>query len=486
MSEPARSRSAAAGGPPAPGHALPPLLGPIDAVALVVGSIIGSGIFLKVDTIATAVGSFLPIVAVWLAGGVAALCGSLSVAELSAMLPHAGGPYVYLGRAYGRCTAYLWGWIEFTVVRTGSMGSLACATVIYFNRFLESLEQQGALPPAIGAAVPLSHAAQGGLTILAVCTLSLINIVGTRWAAWAQNITTLIKVTFLAFLMCAPLLGGGTASNLQPVLPHSVDVDFWRGFGLAIVAVFWPYDGWINISSVAEEIRDPQRNVPLGLGVGILAVIVIYVGANLGYHLMLPMDHIRHTGTVAADVMGALIGDWGAAAAALGVAFSTFGALNSNLLTGPRVYFAMARDGLISRRFGQVHAAFRTPAHAIALQALWSLVLIVIVFWQVDEPKRAFDRLTDFVILGTTIFCGLTVAAVFILRRTMSEAPRPYRTWGYPLTPIVFLVSVGVVVVTILLNRPWQVLTVAGLLAAGLAAYRWTAGPPSNGAEGDL
>lgn len=461
--------------PPDPyrGDSLPRLLGPLDAVALVVGSIIGSGIFLKVDTIASAVGSFLPILAVWLAGGLAALCGSLTIAELSAMLPQAGGPYVYLRQAYGRRTAFLWGWIEFTVVRTGSMGSLACATVIYFNRFLESLEQQSNLPAGLAEHVPLSHGAQGGLTVLAVLLLSLVNIVGTRWAAWTQNITTLIKVSFLLFLMTAPIvLGKGSTSNLEPLTPDSIGPDFWRGFGIALVAVFWPYDGWINIASVAEEIREPQRNVPLGLGAGIVAVIVIYVGTNVGYHLMLPMNHIQHTSTVAADAMGALIGNWGATVAALGVAFSTFGALNSNLLTGPRVYFAMARDGLIPGPIGRVHGTFRTPAHAIALQALWSLLLIVVVFSIVERPKQAFDQLTDFVVLGTTIFCGLTVAAVFVLRKQMPTAERPYRTWGYPLTPIVFLLSVGVIVVTGVMNSPWQMLTVSGLLGLGLAAYR--------------
>jgi len=476
MSQFQDSATASESAPPDPyrGDSLPRLLGPLDAVALVVGSIIGSGIFLKVDVIASAVGSFLPIIAVWLAGGLAALCGSLTIAELSAMLPQAGGPYVYLRQAYGRPTAFLWGWIEFTVVRTGSMGSLSCATVIYFNRFLESLEQQSALPAGVAEYVPLSHAAQGGLTVLAVLLLSLINIVGTRWAAWTQNVTTLIKVVFLGFLMTAPFaFGKANTANLEPLTPDSMGPDFWRGFGIAMVAVFWPYDGWINIASVAEEIREPQRNVPLGLGAGIVAVIVIYVGANVGYHLMLPMDHIQHTSTVAADVMGALIGNWGAAVAALGVAFSTFGALNSNLLTGPRVYFAMARDGMIPGLIGRVHGKFRTPAHAIALQAIWSLVLIVVVFAIVERPKQAFDGLTDFVILGTTIFCGLTVAAVFVLRKKMPDAERPYRTWGYPLTPAVFLLSVCVVVGSSITSNPWQMLSVTGLLAAGVVAYRY-------------
>jgi APA family basic amino acid/polyamine antiporter len=332
--------------------------------------------------------------------------------------------------------------------------------------------------------VPLSHAAQGGLTILAVLSLSVINVVGTRWAARTQNLTTFIKVAFLTFLMSAPLLlGKGQVSNLQPMMPESITPEFWRGFGLAMVAVFWPYDGWINISTVAEEIRQPQRNVPLGLGIGLLAVIGIYLGANVGYHLMLPMSQIRQTGTVAADAMGALIGNWGAAVAALGVAFSTFGALNANLLTGPRVYFAMARDGLIFSRIGQVHAVYRTPVAAIILQAVWSLVLIAAVFSLVDEPKQAFDRLTDFVILGTTVFCGLTVAAVFVLRRRDPDAPRPYRTWGYPVTPVLFLLSVCIVVVTLVTNSPQQLLSVAGLLAVGVVVYRWTGGASATDAD---
>lgn len=470
---------------------LPRVLGPLDAIAIVVGSIIGSGIFLKVDTIASHLGSFAPIIAVWVAGGVAALCGSLALAELAAMLPHAGGPYVYLRQAYGRLPAFLWGWIEFTVIRTGSMGSLACATVIYFNRFLESLEQQGAIGGPFAELVPLSHSAQAGLTVAAVAVLSAVNIIGTRWAARTQNITTLIKVSFLGFLILGPfLLSKGSTSNLEPIEPVSLGIDFWKAFGLAMVAVFWPYDGWINIAPVAEEIREPQRNVPLGLGIGMLIITAVYVGANFGYHLMLPMEQVKTTRTVAADTMGALIGTWGATIASAGVMISTFGALNSNLLSGPRIYFAMARDGLFPRAIRQVHATFRTPAHAILAQATWSLAQIAIVFSFVSDPKAMFDTLTDFVILGGTAFYGLTVAAVFVLRRRMPDADRPYRTWGYPLTPSIYLISVVVVVGSMVLSDWRQVAAVGGLLLLGVGAYgffrrneerqRFADGPPSG------
>jgi basic amino acid/polyamine antiporter, APA family len=437
-----------------------------------VGSIIGSGIFLKVDTIAQHMGSFLPILAIWVVGGIAALCGSLSLAELSTMLPHAGGPYVYLRQAYGRMTAFLWGWTEFAIVRTGSLGSLSCATVIYFNGFLKSLEARSQLPEWLAAHVPLSHFAQFMLTVCAVVFLCGVNIVGTRWSARVQNLTTIIKVSFLLFLIIGPFaFAKASSANLEPLMPANLGIDFWRACGLALVAVFWPYDGWINIAPVAEEIREPQRNVPLGLIVGLLAIIAIYSGAIIGYHSMLPMEVIQTTKTVAADVAGVLVGSWGVTLASLGVMISTFGALNSNLLAGPRIYFAMARDGLFPARIRRVHPRFQTPASAIAAQGGWSLLQICIVFLLVQEPKDAFDQLTDFVILGGTVFYGLTVAAVFVLRYRMPAAERPYRTWGYPVTPLLYLATVLAVVGSIFVSNLWQVAAAGGLLLVGVGVY---------------
>ena len=453
---------------------LPRVLGPFDAVTVVIGSIIGSGIFLKVDTIARHMGSFGPIVAVWVVGGLAALCGSLALAELAAMLPRAGGPYVYLRHAYGRLTAFLWGWTEFSIIRTGSLGSLACGTVIYFNRFLESVESQGMLPPRLAELVPISHLGQGLLTVVSVVCLCSINIAGTRWAAWTQNVTTIFKLSFLGLLMAAPLLlGQARVENLRPIGPAGWGLDFWRAFGLALVAVFWPYDGWPNIGPVAEEIRHPQRNVPLALGTGMLTVIGVYVAANFGYHLALPMERVQQTQAIAADVMGALWGRWGVTIAALGVMISTFGALNANILAGPRVYFAVARDGLLPKALRQVHARFRTPANAIASQGAWSLLQIVVVFALLENPKQAFDRLTDFVILGGAVFYGLTVAAVFVLRYRLPDLERPYRTWGYPVTPLLYLLSVGAVIGSIALSNLWQVAAAAGLLLGGTGVYRF-------------
>jgi APA family basic amino acid/polyamine antiporter len=460
---------------------LPRVLGPFDAVMIVVGSIIGSGIFLKVSNIDSQVPSFGAIMAVWILGGIATLCGSLSLAELAAMLPHAGGPYVYLREAYGRVTAFLWGWAEFSIIRTGSLGSLACGTVIYFNKFLGSLKVNGFLPEQLQEYVPLSHSAQALVTILAVISLTWINVIGTRWAARTQNVTTVIKLSFLFALMLGPLLfGKWNFSNLQPLAPPELSRDFFRAFGVAMVAVFWPYDGWINIGPVAEEVRNPQRNVPLGLGLGVLLVTLVYVGANIGYHFCLPLSQTKQSQAIAADVFEVILGRYGVPLASAGVMISMFGALNSNLLAGPRIYFAMARDGLFPRAIRSIHGRFQTPTNAILAQSGWSLLQICVAFAVASEPKKAFDVLTDFVVLGGTIFYALVVGCVIVLRIKMPNAERPYRTLLYPLTPILYLLTALFVVGSMVLSsiapdasreNRLQVPAVIGLVLVGLVLY---------------
>jgi amino acid transporter len=438
----------------------------------VVGSIIGSGIFLKIDSVDAALGAFWPVLIIWAVAGTATLSGALALAELSAMLPHAGGPYVYLREAYGRPVAFLWGWTEFAIVRTGSLGSLAYGTVIYFNGFLMSLEEFELLPSWMASLVPLSHVGQAVLAIAAVAVLSTVNVIGTRWSANTQNVTTAIKLSFLLFLIAGPfLLARGSWSNLSSeVDPRAITPTWtlWKGIGLALIAVYWPYDGWINIGPVAEEVRNPQRNVPIGLGVGMLVVIVVYLGANVGYHLLMPIDQIIHSRTVAADASRILVGDVGLTIAAAGVMISTFGALNSNLLAGPRIYFAMARDGLFPATIRRIHPRLKTPANAIIAQALWSMLQIVIFAAVTTNPKATFDDLTDFVIMGGTIFYAMTVTAVYILRRKMPTAERPYRTWGYPVTPLAYLIVSGIVLTSVELQK---VAAVAGLLVAGGILY---------------
>jgi len=440
---------------------LPRVLGLFDSVMIVVGSIIGSGIFLKVSDVAAALNDFYWIIAVWIGVGVITLCGSLALAELSAMYPQAGGPYLYLREAYGRPVAFLWGWTEFWVVRTGSLGALACATVINLNKV-----------------VPLSFAQQELVAVAIVLGLSAVHYFSTRQGAGVQNLTAVVKVLFLALLILLPWLWGQTAvANLQPD-PQSLSTTppLWKGLALAMMAVFWPYDGWINIGPVAEEIREPQRNVPLGLSLGMLVVILVYTGANLSYHLTLPMADVIQTDTIAADVFGKLFGPTGMKLAALGVMISTFGAVNSNMLTGPRIYLAMARDRLIPVSLSKVHDAHQTPANAIVVQALWTMVLMRYFYATSDNPKQAFDGLTDSVILAGLIFYSLTVGAVYILRITRPEVPRPYRTWGFPVTPALLLLAYAVVFAWNLWGNWRQSFSVMALIGAGLVFYLiWTA-----------
>jgi APA family basic amino acid/polyamine antiporter len=474
---------------------LPRVLGPFDAVTIVVGSIIGSGIFLKASRIAEDLGQqhgFMPIILVWAVVGFVTLCGSLALGELAAMLPHAGGPYVYLREAYGRLWAFLWGWTEFWIVRTGSLGALACATVIYGNSFLETLEAQQLLPSFLAKYVPLSHWVQCAFSVVLVLACTYVNVIGTKSAARLQNVTTVIKVGFLVFLILGPFLSfQADTQNLSPLWPNDLSLVFWRAIGLATIAVLWPYDGWINIAPVAEEIKNPQRNVPLALTVGILIIITVYLGANLSYHLMLPMDKVATSPAVATEVCKMLIGGAGAWVAALCVMVSTFGALNSNLLCGPRIYFAMARDGLFPAAIRQVHDRFQTPANAIVAQSAWSLVLVFVAYgWTAippapataaaeevalihtpASPADAFDVLTDFVIFGGSIFYAMAVGAVFVLRWKNPNLPRPYRTWGYPITPALYLLAFSGALASMLIDKFAQTLAGLVLILAGVAAF---------------
>jgi APA family basic amino acid/polyamine antiporter len=482
---------------------LPRVLGLFDATMIVVGSIIGSGIFLKVSAVDSKLAQygFAAIMGVWLFVGLITLCGALALAELGAMFPQAGGPYLYIRESFGRLPAFLWGWSEFWVVRTGSVGALACATVVYFNEL-----------------VALSAASQTLLALAIVVGLSAANYRSTRIGAGIQSLATVSKVLFLAGLIVLPfLLGAVESDNLQPVLQlpegGAAWTAFFRALGAAMVAVLWPYDGWINLGPVAEDIRDPMKNVPRAMAIGLGLVVLVYMGANLAYHCVLPMSHLSQSETVAADVFAVMFGPMGATIAAVGVMISTFGATNSNMITGPRIYLAIARDGLVPQWLQRIHPQYRTPANTIVLQAVWTIFLVVLFsIWDPNAPvaavpsveavalevaaaesggeagiveavvaesavphskriKAAFDVLTDSVICAGLIFYGLAVAAVYVLRRTRPDMHRPYLTWGYPVTPALLLTAYVGAFVSMLIESPGQTLMVLALIAAGAVWY---------------
>lgn len=493
---------------------LPQVLGLFDATMIVVGSIIGSGIFLKVSSVDSELAKygFLTIMGTWLFVGIITLCGSLALAELGAMFPQAGGPYLYIREAFGKLPAFLWGWTEFWVVRTGSVGALACATVLYFNEL-----------------VNISPLMQTMMAIAIVVGLSAANFRSTRVGAGIQSLATVSKVVFLALLIVLPFaMGKINTANLNPqlALPPATSPwpDFFRALGIAMVAVLWPYDGWINLGPVAEDIREPKKNVPRAMAIGLGLVIVVYMGANLAYHCVLPMSHLAESGTVAADVFQVLFGPTGAKIAALGVMISTFGATNSNMITGPRIYLAIARDGLVPGWLQRIHPRYLTPANTIVLQAVWTVFLVLLFsVWdpnRSDEPatpapvevaattegtavtesaspaadapseavpaaaapgndskehskriKAAFDNLTDSVICAGLIFYALAVAAVYVLRFTRPELPRSYKTWGYPVTPALLLIAYAGAFISLLMEQWAQTMTVLMLIGAGIVYY---------------
>ena len=472
---------------------LPQVLGLFDATMIVVGSIIGSGIFLKISAIDTALQQygFLSIMGTWLFVGIITLCGSLALAELGAMFPHAGGPYLYIREAFGSLPAFLWGWTEFWVVRTGSVGALACATVLYMNEVL-----------------PMTPLGQTAVALTIVIGLSAVNMFSTKAGAGVQSVATVSKVTFLAALIILPFVFQATdISRPQPLLDIPTDgagiSAFLKALGIAMVAVLWPYDGWINLGPVAEDIRDPKRNVPRAMAIGLGTVIVVYLGANLSYHLVLPMSHLAQSGTVAADVFQTMFGPVGAKIAAIGVMISTFGATNSNMITGPRIYLAIARDGLIPSWLHQIHATCRTPVNTIFIQAVWTIFLVILFsIWNPNEPapaaipvvadatspvettaaassgeqhsrkmKSAFDNLTDSVICAGLIFYGMAVAAVYVLRWKRPHVERPYKTWGYPVTPALLLLAYAGAFVSLMLERWTQTVSVLLLIGAGIVYF---------------
>lgn len=442
---------------------LPRVLGPFDATMVVVGSVIGSGVFLKPATIATALPYFGPIISVWIIVGLVTLCGCLALAELGAMLPQAGGPYVYLREAYGKLPAFLWGWTEFWIIRTGSIAALSTGTAINVNVLCDGR---------------LNHYGQMTVTLAVIAFLSAVNYASTRWSAQVQNVTSIIKVAFLAAIVILPFcFGKANPANLAPVWPTQTDASLWTGFAAAMIAVLWAYDGWINIGPITEEIRNPQRNVPLALVSGIAIVMFVYVAANCAYHLVLKMHTIvtpevaGTTNNVATMTFAVLAGSAAAKIVAFGIMCSTFGAANSNMITGPRIYFAMARDGLLPHVVQRVHGRFETPANAILLQCSWTALLTAATFLYTSDPVAAFDALTNFVIFGGSIFYALAVGAVFVLRFKRPELPRPYRTWGYPVTPAIYLVAFAAALVSLYVASPKESQYGTLLIAAGIPVF---------------
>lgn len=471
---------------PADSTTLPRVLGPVEALCVIVGSVIGSGIFIVPATVAREVPYIGGIVLVWIVGGLFSCAGAMTLAELGAMLPRAGGLYVYLRAAYGTLVAFLFGWTELLIMRTGSMATLAAAFARYFAQVCPAPDNVR------------DEVWQAGAAVTAIAIVTTVNILGTSLGGYLQVAGTALKVGGMLVLISLPFfLGGAHVSNLSPVLPESYHIGLLGGMMAAMVGVLWAYDGWVNLTSLAEEVRDPGKNLPRALIFGMGALIAIYLTMTVAYHLVLPLPAVANASkggkAVAALYCYTLVGTWGVFGTSVLVMCSTFISLNGNALTGPRAYFAMARDGLFPMRLCQVNSRFQTPANSILAQGTWAILLTVVgttlivapapgpdsglpwpvhSAWTKLNKTPLYDILYTYVIFGATLFNLLAIASVFVLRVKRPELPRPYRAWGYPVTPALFLAAALFLMGDMLRQRPAE--SMAGLLivALGLPAYR--------------
>ena len=426
---------------------LPRVLGLWDIVSIVVGGVIGSGIFFVPAAIATQLPSPLLFLGVWVAGGILSFFGAVAFAELAAAYPQAGGAYVYLREAYGPLVAFLFGWTLFLVVDSGSIATLAVAfSTTYLPYF-----------------VSLSPAAAKGVSVLVLAALVAVNYVGVRSGANVQNGLTVIKFAALVGIAAAGfLLVDGDPANLATPAVEPPSWSLAGSFGVALVAVLWAYKGWESASYSTGETRNPGRNLPWGLFLGTVSCLVLYLATNLAYLYAFPTSHIAGSDRIATDVMSLALGPVGASVVALVILFSLVGAANQILLTSPRVYFAMSKDRLFFRHMADVHPRFRTPHVSIVAMGIWVAVLSL---------TGTFEQLFTYVVFGQWIFFGLTVGAVFILRRKRADLARPYRTLGYPVTPALFILAALAISLNTLVNELWNAMAGLLIIALGLPAY---------------
>ena len=426
---------------------LPRRLGVWSAAAVLVGSTIGSGIFRVPSTVAEDVGTVGAMALLWIIGAVVALFGALTIAELAVLFPRSGGIYVFLREAYGPLPAFLFGWTELLVIRPSALGAIAMLFAEYLGEFL-----------------PLGTGGVRVVAALAIVTLAAANIRSVSWGAAVQNASTAAKVAALVGLAAvAFVLGDGSRGALAQ--PISFAPLSWSGFGIALVSVMWAYDGWADLTFIGGEVKDPTRTLPRALLGGTAAIVVIYLVVNAAYLFVLPVAEMAGRPLVAADAARAIFGEAGASVVAAMVMVSAFGALNGATMTGPRILFAMADDGLFFRPIAAVHGRWRTPWAAIALAAALGVGYVSV---------RSFEQLADAFILGIWPFYALTVLAVFTLRQTRPELERPYRTVGYPWVPIVFLVASVAMLLNALLEEPGSTLFGFGIIALGVPVfYAW-------------
>jgi basic amino acid/polyamine antiporter, APA family len=474
---------------------LPRVLGLTIATAIVVGTVIGSGVFKKASFVSERVPEVGLALLAWVLVGVLTLLGALALAEVAVIVGKAGGNYAILRDAYGRWAGFLWGWVEFWIIRSGSIAALATIFTESLNDILRQLHPKG---PDVEVLTPWLRT---GVTATVIAVLGWVNARGTKLGGGLQVVVTTVKVASLLAIALLPFIvmaftrsaaATPTADTLTPLWPSDLGAVNWVAFGGALVGVFWAYHGWMNIAPVAEEVVRPQRNIPLALLTGVGIIILLYLSVNLAYYRIIPSSEIAglKDRTVVGEFSVRLLGPIGLLVASAAVMTSVFGSLNGNLLVGPRLLYAMGQDGLAPRALARLHPQYATPFLAEVVLAGWSILLVLLVGllttyrlpeanlagWSIDfnlPAKAAFDVITDFAMFGAISFETLAVASIFVFRRRfpVGTVQLPYRCPFYPVLPAVYVAALAAVLVNMFWSQRAEALTGVGFILVGALVY---------------
>jgi len=438
-------------------------LGLLDSILLLASGIIGSSIFLTAKDIAGPLPHPALFLGVWVIGGIISLFGCVAFAELGSMFPESGGQYVYLREAYGDLIAFLYGWMLFAVANGGTIAALSVASAAYTGQVFPVLSQEHVVLSFAGITISRAHVF--GLFLIAV--LTYVNVAGLRWGALLQNVSTWTKFAAMAaFVLLGFAIGKGDWSHFSP---HGVGLSmglhpgqFVSAMGIALIAVFWAYDGWVYITWVAGEVKEPRRNVPLAMVLGVIVVGAIYIAMNLTYLYALPLGEIARHETIAHAAAAVLFSPGAAVWLCLMIAVSCFSAAATCTLSGARVYLAMAQDGVFFKRMAVIHPKWRTPAFSLIGQGIWAAVLTV---------SGRYDQLYTYVIYGMVLSYTLTVLGLFVLRWKQPDTPRPYRCTGYPWLPAIYVLVGAMWTLNTIITRPSEAFWGTTIVLAGVPGY---------------
>ena len=435
----------------------------LDSVLLLAGGIIGSSIFLTAKDIAGPLPHPALFLLVWVMGALISMCAAFAFAELGSMFPDSGGQYVYLREAFGDLIAFLYGWMLFAVANGGTIAALSMASAAYLSTVFPAISQDHVVLAAAGVTLTRTHI----VALISIVLVTWINVVGLRKGAVLQNVATWAKfVAMGAFVILAFLVGKGSWANFTSqgsgITMGMSPRQLVSALGVGLIAVFFAYDGWVYITWVAGEVREPRRNVPRAMVLGIIVVAVVYLAMNLTYVYAMPLTEVAKHETIAASAAGVLFSSSAAKWLSVVIAVSCFGAMASCTLSGARVYYAMARDGVFFQSMAQVHPKWRTPAFSLIGQGIWGCLLTV---------SGRYDQLYTYVIYGMVLSYTLTVIGLFVLRWKRPDVPRPYRCTGYPWLPAIYILLGSWWTINTIVERPKEALAGTVIVLLGVPGY---------------